>query len=68
MTAPQPELLKFAVVDVETTGGAGDANRITEIGIALLDGDEQVAAFFACSPGRIKKENIATSSVAFVTP
>jgi len=45
MTAPQPELLKFAVVDVETTGGAGDANRITEIGIALLDGDEQVGEF-----------------------
>ena len=37
--------LKFAVVDVETSGGAGDENRITEIGIALLDGVEQVGEF-----------------------
>ena len=42
MADPQNEMLKFAVVDVETTGGAGDMNRITEIGIALLDGTEQV--------------------------
>ena len=41
----QNEMLKFAVVDVETTGGAGDMNRITEIGIALLDGAEQVGEF-----------------------
>ncbi|MBR4916825.1 MAG: 3'-5' exonuclease [Fibrobacter sp.] len=38
-------MLKFAVVDVETSGGAGDQNRITEIGIALLDGNEQVGEF-----------------------
>jgi DNA polymerase-3 subunit epsilon len=38
-------MLKFAVVDVETTGGAGESNRITEIGIVLLDGMEQVGQF-----------------------
>ena len=41
----QNELLKFAVVDVETSGGAGDQNRITEIGIVLLDGVEQVGQY-----------------------
>ena len=45
MTAPQEDMLKFAVVDVETTGGAGDMNRITEIGMVLLDGLEQVGQF-----------------------
>ena len=45
MTAPQEDMLKFAVVDVETTGGAGESNRITEIGIVLLDGMEQVGQF-----------------------
>ena len=39
------KLLKFAVVDVETSGGAGDQNRITEIGIVLLDGTEQVKTY-----------------------
>lgn len=37
--------MKFAVVDVETTGGAGDANRITEVGIVLLDDFEVVGTF-----------------------
>ena len=45
MPMPQSDMLKFAVVDVETTGGAGDLNRITEIGIVLLDGTEQVGEF-----------------------
>lgn len=40
-----PGELKFAVVDVETSGGAGDQNRITEIGILLLDGTEPVGEF-----------------------
>jgi len=39
------KLLKFAVVDVETSGGAKDKNRITEIGIVLLDGNEQVGTY-----------------------
>ena len=38
-------LLKFAVVDVETSGGAGDQNRITEIGVLLLDGTEPVGEY-----------------------
>ena len=45
MATSQPDLLKFAVVDVETSGGAGDMNRITEIGVVLLDGVEQVGQF-----------------------
>lgn len=40
-----PGELKFAVVDVETSGGAGDQNRITEIGILLLDGTEPVGEY-----------------------
>lgn len=40
-----PHELKFAVVDVETSGGAGDQNRITEIGIALFDGLEPVGEY-----------------------
>ena len=46
--------LKFAVVDVETTGGAGLLNRITEIGIVLLDGLREVGTFHSlvdpCTP------------------
>jgi len=37
--------MKFAVVDVETTGGAAEMNRITEVGIVLLDGTEVVKTF-----------------------
>ena len=37
--------MKFAVVDVETTGGAGDLNRITEVGIVLMDGTEVVETY-----------------------
>ena len=40
-----PHDLKFAVVDVETSGGAGDQNRVTEIGILLLDGTEPAGEF-----------------------
>ena len=45
MASEQQEILKFAVVDVETSGGAGDQNRITEIGIALFDGTEKVGEY-----------------------
>ncbi|MCQ2054832.1 MAG: 3'-5' exonuclease [Fibrobacter sp.] len=37
--------MKFAVVDVETTGGTGEFNRITEVGIVLLDDTEVVKTF-----------------------
>lgn len=37
--------MRFAVVDVETTGGAKDANRIMEVGIALVDGCEVVDTY-----------------------
>lgn len=42
---PEPINLKFAVVDVETTGGPDEMNRVTEVGIVLLDGTEQVGTF-----------------------
>lgn len=37
--------MRFAVVDVESTGGAGEMNRITEVGIALVDDTEIVETF-----------------------
>ena len=37
--------MRFAVVDVETTGGSGELNRITEVGIVLLDDTEVVKTF-----------------------
>ena len=37
--------MRFAVVDVETTGGSGEFNRITEVGIVLLDDTEVVKTF-----------------------
>ena len=37
--------MRFAVVDVETTGGPGELNRITEVGIVLLDDTEVVKTF-----------------------
>lgn len=37
--------MKFAVVDIETTGGPGAENRIMEIGIVLLDGDQVVDTY-----------------------
>jgi len=40
-------LLKFAVVDLETTGGSKDDNRIMEIGIVQMDGSETVGTFHA---------------------
>lgn len=39
--------MKFAVVDLETTGGAADVGRIIEIGIVLLDDLEVVKTFNA---------------------
>ncbi len=46
-------MLKFAVVDLETTGGHGDDNRIMEIGIALMDGSDVVETFHALvNPGQ----------------
>lgn len=45
--------MKFAVVDLETTGGKKDCNRIMEIGIALLDGSEVVGTFHSLvDPGQ----------------
>lgn len=38
-------MLRFAVVDLETTGGRPDDNRIMEIGIVLMDGTEVVDTF-----------------------
>ncbi|MDR9487074.1 exonuclease domain-containing protein [Salibacter sp.] len=37
--------MRFAVVDVETTGGHPAANGITEIGIAVVEGDQVVDRF-----------------------
>ena len=37
--------MKFAVVDLETTGGTPETGRITEIGIVLLDDCEVVDTF-----------------------
>jgi len=37
--------MKFAVVDTETTGGRPGPDRLTEIGIVLLDGTEKVGEF-----------------------
>ncbi|MBQ2560024.1 MAG: 3'-5' exonuclease, partial [Fibrobacter sp.] len=46
-------MLKFAVVDLETTGGHGEDNRIMEIGIALMDGSEIVETYHALvDPGK----------------
>ena len=39
--------MKFAVVDLETTGGTSDVGRITEVGIVLLDDCEIVGTFSA---------------------
>ena len=39
--------MKFAVVDLETTGGTPESGRITEIGIVLLDDCEVVGTFSA---------------------
>jgi len=39
--------VKFAVVDLETTGGTPESGRITEIGIVLLDDCEVVGTFSA---------------------
>lgn len=37
--------MKFAVVDLETTGGTPEDGRITEIGIVLMDDQEVVGTF-----------------------
>ena len=39
--------MKFAVVDLETTGGTAEVGRITEVGIVLLDDCEVVKTFSA---------------------
>ena len=39
--------MKFAVVDLETTGGTAEVGRITEIGIVLLDNCEVVKTYSA---------------------
>ncbi|MCO6485212.1 MAG: GIY-YIG nuclease family protein [Saprospiraceae bacterium] len=38
--AKRPSLLQYAVVDIETTGGRPDRDKITEIGIVLTNGRE----------------------------
>lgn len=46
-------MLKFAVVDLETTGGRADENRIMEIGIVLVDGTDVVGTFHSLiDPGQ----------------
>lgn len=40
-------MLKFAVVDLETTGGHKDLNRIMEVGIVLMDGPDIVDTYHA---------------------
>ena len=40
-------MLKFAVVDLETTGGHKDLNRIMEVGIVLMDGSDIVDTYHA---------------------
>ena len=40
-------MLKFAVVDLETTGGHKDLNRIMEIGIVLMDGSDIIETYHA---------------------
>lgn len=40
-------MLKFAVVDLETTGGHKDLNRIMEVGIVLMDGSDIVDSYHA---------------------
>ena len=39
--------MKFAVVDLETTGGTAEEGRITEIGIVLMDDCEVVKTYSA---------------------
>ena len=38
-------MLKFAVVDLETTGGHREDNRIMEVGIVLMDGSDVVGSY-----------------------
>lgn len=45
--------MRFAVVDLETTGGRASDNRVMEIGIVLLDGTEVVGTFHSLiDPGQ----------------
>lgn len=37
--------LRYAVVDVETTGGFASGHRVTEVGIAISDGTQIIEAF-----------------------
>ena len=37
--------LRFAVIDIETTGGRADRDRITEIGIVITDGNTVFDSF-----------------------
>ena len=44
---------RWAVVDLETTGGAPGPDRVTEIAVVLLDGDEETGRFSSLvNPGR----------------
>ena len=37
--------MEFAIVDIETTGGFGAKNKITEIAIIIHDGENEVERF-----------------------
>lgn len=38
-------MLRFAIVDLETTGGKAENNRVIEVGIVLMDGVEVVNSY-----------------------
>ena len=45
--------LRFAVVDVETTGGFASGHRVTEVGIAISDGKQIINEYQTLiDPGR----------------
>lgn len=46
-------MLRFAVVDLETTGGRAEDNRVIEVGIVLMDGTEVVKTYHSLvDPGQ----------------
>ncbi len=50
---------KYAIIDIETTGGLAKRDRITEIGIVIYDGEKTVDTFESLiNPGRSIPYNI----------
>ena len=50
---------KYAVIDIETTGGMANRDRITEVGIVIHDGDNIIAEYETLvNPGRSIPSNI----------